>query len=399
MRRPPKICHIITTWYERAGTSRRTLRVLRGLLSKGYEVDLWVGQEASPKFLRQVQQEGFGVWQVPGLQKQVSPPNDLRALWHMRRRLARGGYDLVHTHLAKAGILGRLAAKQVGVPCIVHTIHGPSFPESKPWWQRALYRKLECLAAGFSHRLVYVGKELQDQYLEAGIGYREKSIVIYSGRDFSKFLSAAALGTKDRLAHRAKMGFKETDLVVGYVARVVPSKGHFILLEAARRLSGAYPHVHFLCVGEAHTPFEKTFKNILLEKMRQFDLVDKVRLLGHQDNIENYYALFDVFIMPSFYEGLPNVVLEAAVMGLPVVAFDCGGVQEILGDRTEVVPPRDLEGFYRLLEKTLAQVQANGHSQPSTDHIKSLLDLWSIENMVKAKHELYEALLGHLCAR
>jgi glycosyltransferase involved in cell wall biosynthesis len=102
--------------------------------------------------------------------------------------------------------------------------------------------------------------------------------------------------------------------------------------------------------------------------------------------------------MPSLYEGLPNVVLEAAVMGLPILAFNCGGVREILGDQAEIVPPGDVDGFCRLLAKTLAQVQENnGHHRKSPEYISSLVDRWSIAKMVQAKHQLYERLLGSAC--
>ena len=168
----------------------------------------------------------------------------------------------------------------------------------------------------------------------------------------------------------------------------------------ALHLAETIEQVRFLLVGEAHTPFEKTFKEVLLDKVHQLNLGDRMRFLGHQDDIENYYAIFDVFIMPSLYEGLPNVVLEAAVMGLPVVAFDCGGVREILGDRAEMVPPGDVAGFCRLLEKTLTQVQSNNdHRRPSSEYINGLVDRWSIEKMVQAKYQLYEKLLGSVCGK
>jgi glycosyltransferase involved in cell wall biosynthesis len=359
-----------------------------------------VGQEASPTFLRQVKEEGFGVWQVPGLQKQISPLNDLLALWHLQRRLKQRRYDLVHTHLAKAGILGRLAAYNAGVPVIAHTVHGPSFPPSKPCYARAFYRQLERQASQYTQALVYVGRELRDQFLAAGVGTPVQSEIIYSGRDFANFLRASGQDGKEHRQRRAHLGFREHDLVVGYVSRTVPSKGHFIVLQAALHLAETIEQVRFLMVGEAHTPFEKTFKEVLLDKVRQLNLGDRIQFLGHQDDIENYYAIFDVFIMPSLYEGLPNVVLEAAVMGLPVVAFDCGGVREVLGDRAKMVPPGDVAGFCRLLEKTLTQVQSNnGHRRLSSEYINGLVDRWSIERMVQAKYQLYEKLLGSVCGR
>jgi glycosyltransferase involved in cell wall biosynthesis len=353
-----------------------------------------VGQEASEDFLKQVEAEGFGVWRVPSLQKYVNPWKDLKALQALTRKFADRHYNLVHTHLAKAGILGRLAARWAGVPVIVHTAHGPLFLYGETWWEKTLYTRLERWAAGFTQAIVYVGEELRQRYLEVGIGTAEKSRLIYTGRNFDRYLAAARQSPVQRQARRASLGIKADDLVVGYVARVVPPKGHLYAIQAAQRLKERFPQVRFLFVGEANLPSQQHYKEKLRREAEQRGLQEQVIFLNHQNDIENYYAIFDVFILPSLYEGLPNVVLEAAVMGLPVVAFDCFGVREILGNQAHIVPLGDVDAFGRKLEEVLRKVPAEGRSTEPSPQVEELLQRWSIKAMVDAKDLLYRELLG-----
>ncbi|MFP3869137.1 MAG: glycosyltransferase family 4 protein, partial [Desulfobacteraceae bacterium] len=376
----------------RAGSSRRTLEIIRGLKPRGYEIDLWVGQEASATLIKSLAREGIAVYRVPGLQKYLSPASDLVALQHLGRQFRKKSYDLVHTHLAKAGILGRLAAKWARVPLIAHTVHGPSFPGSKPGWQQRLYRGLERWAAGYTQALIFVGAELRDDFLKAGIGRQENSHLIYTGRNFSPFLQAAEQRKAKRRDLRPRLGFREDDLVVGYVARVVPSKGHIFAIQAAARLRAKFPQLRFLFVGQANLASEQQYQKLLWAEVVKRQLQDRIVFLGHQSDIENYYAIFDLFILPSLYEGLPNVILEAAVMGLPVVAFDCGGVREILGNWGCIVPRGDVAGFIVAIEEALNQIITNGRPVPDAARTASLLKTWSNESMIQAKDRLYQNL-------
>ncbi len=389
-----RICHLITTFYSRAGSSRRTLEIIRGLQGNGYEFDLLVGEESSASLIESVREEGIRVDRIPGLRKYISPVDDLKALNALKEHFSTRRYDVVHTHLAKAGILGRFAAKWAKVPVTVHTIHGPSFPESKPPWQRGLFKQLERMAADNTQAMVFVGQELQSQYLAAGIGNPEKCHLIYTGRDFSPFVQAAQRDAAFKRCLRCDLGLNEEDLVVGYVARLVPSKGHILAIRAGEQLMRKYPRLCFLFVGQANLPSEKHYKEFLLAEVAKRGIQDRVLFLDHQTDIENYFAIFDAFILPSLYEGLPNVLLEAKVMNLPVVAFDCGGVQEILGDRESIVSKGDVEGFQRKLEQMVLRL-SNGNRR--TDHpetAQGLIRRWSIDSMLQNKDTLYRNLLG-----
>jgi glycosyltransferase involved in cell wall biosynthesis len=394
-----RICHLITTFYSRAGSSRRTLEIMCGLKKKGYDFDLVVGKDSSESLIEAVKQEGIKVKRIPWLQKYVAPVSDLRAIWALKKHFSRERYDLVHTHLAKAGILGRFAAKWAKVPVTLHTVHGPSFPESKSWWQRSLYRQLERLAERHTQAMVFVGKELQTQYLAAGIGTQENSYLIYTGRDFTPFLRAASQDVASKRLLRSKLGLKEDDLVVGYVARVVPSKRHILAIQAGEKLLQKFSRLCFLFVGQANLPSEEHYKKVLMAEVARRGIQDRVVFLDYQPDIENYYAIFDVFILPSLYEGLPNVILEAKIMNLPIVAFDCGGVREILGEQGNVVSKGDAEGFHRRLEQILEDLSRGLQGANSSEMMENLINRWSISSMLQNKDELYRKLLrgiGHV---
>ncbi len=390
----PRVCHLITTWYKRAGCSRRTMHILKGLKNCGYEIDLLIGQEASVDFQKEAEKEGIKTWRVPGLQKSISPHRDLQALFALRRQFILRRYDLVHTHLSKAGILGRLAARWAGIRVIMHTVHGPSFPDSLSKWRRKFYQGLEKWAARHTNAIVYVGDELRRQYLDAGVGRESISYVIHTGQDFDRYLNAAAQTPGERRDRRAQLHLSGEDLIVGYVARIVPGKGHVYAIQAAQELTAKFPRLRFLFIGEAHVPFEQEYKLALLSEVAQRKLQDRVIFLTHQEDIQNYYAILDIFIMPSLYEGLPNVILEAAVMGVPVLSYDLTGVREILKGKASIVPKGDVGAFGRKLEETILKLKSNECLSLSLEERQALAKRWSIEAMLEAKMRLYRRFLG-----
>jgi len=388
-----RICHLITTFYSRSGSSRRTLTIIQGLKKKGYESDLMVGEDSSVSLIDDVEKQGIRVKRVQGLKKQLSPFDDFRAFCTIRKHFADHRYDLVHTHLAKAGILGRYAAKLTKIPVILHTVHGPSFPDSKPSLERRLFCQLERQAARVSSGIVYVGEEIQTRYLAAGVGSADRSHLIYTGRDFSPFLRASLSGVQSKRLLRSKLGLKGTDLVIGYVARIVPSKGHLLAIQIGERLLKKFPRAFFLFVGQANLPSEKPYREFLLAEVAKRGMRGRVAFVDYRPDVENYYAIFDVFILPSLYEGLPNVLLEAVVMHLPIVAFDCGGVREILADQKSVVPTGDLQGFEDKLAEVLETLAVGNVRMDSGNTAASLVARWSIESMIQSKDNLYRRLL------
>jgi hypothetical protein len=138
------------------------------------------------------------VVEVPELVREVSPLRDFAALRMLRRLIRVGRYDIVHTHTAKAGILGRFAARGVAGPVIVHTLHGSTFHGTLSRAEYLLYWGLEKAAAAFTDRIISVGEDLRERYLKAGIGRPDQYQLIRSGMELSDFSAAANMGLQRR---------------------------------------------------------------------------------------------------------------------------------------------------------------------------------------------------------
>jgi glycosyltransferase involved in cell wall biosynthesis len=394
----PKICHIITTLYETSGSTRRTLIEVDHLIKKGWTVHLIVGRDASPAVITECLKKGVDVFQINSLCKYIHPLLEIRAFSMIVKKLKGEKYDIVHTHLAKGGILGRLAAAKAGVKVIVHTVHGPSFPTAKSWLLRSLFVLLERIAGKFTHAMIFVGKEIGNTYAQAKIVCPHQSHTIYTGRDFTDYANALNMPEENRRVIRSRHGISQDDIVLGCVGRIVPSKGHIFAIEAVHSLLQQYPKTKFVIIGKANLPDEQHYETKLRRVIGKLGLENSILFIDYQAAIAQYYAIMDVFVLPSQYEGLPNVILEAVLMGVPVVAFDCGGIKEIF----EICPgagfrvyPGDMPGFHNALETAIKNIQSirrNGNSSPRFSEIISTG--WSIDRMLSQTDALYDRLLG-----
>jgi glycosyltransferase involved in cell wall biosynthesis len=387
----PKICHIITTFNEKSGSSRRTLDICTALLSKGGEVHLVVGKDTSIELKDICKKKGMKITQINSLVRNVRPYSDLKALIILVMLLRRMKYDIVHTHLDKAGILGRLAAKLARVKIILHTVNGPTIHGELSLGKRVLYTFLERTVARFSTAMIVNGKEIKATYLRLRIGDPNRYRLIYTGRDFSKYIMGKEMQTEEKAAIREKYGIAIDEIVIGYVARVVPSKGHEYAIKVCELLKRKHKKFRFLFVGSANIPSEKRYEMMLRKKVNDHGLNDYIMFLDHKYDIERYYLMFDIFIFPSLYEGLPNVILEAAVMELPIVAFDCDGVKEVVGENEYIVKTKDVSTFTEKLEELIKSAERRKTLLSERKFsVKQLISIWSREKMIRDELNLYE---------
>lgn len=381
---PLRVGHVITRFHG-AGGAKNTILTCAGLVAAGYEVDFIVGASADPW-----RADGTGVrWvQVPTLRRPIHPLHDAAAARDLLRLFRERRYDIVHTHLAKAGIVGRWAAHRAGVPIIIHGLHGATFNPTQNWLINALYLFLERRAAPWSDRIVSVGVDLQQRYLAAGVGRPEQYVLIHSGMDLRAFTAVRAWTPAQRAAKRAELGVGAEDFVVGYVAALEWRKGHHRLIEVARELCPRYPQLRFLFVGEG---FDEERLQALV---REAGLADCVLFTGYRNDVPEIMAVLDVKVFASEREGLPQVLVQAATVGLPVVAFEAEGVRELVrdGGNGYVLPQGDIRGMIQALTHLLEHphlARELGARGPQ------LVDeRWQIETMQQKTIALYETLLA-----
>jgi len=380
-----RVLHIITRMIP-GGADDNTLQTVLGLDKDCYMVDLIVGGQSDELMLRRV--EFCRVIIIPELVRNPSPYNDLRAFIKIYRLIRHEKYHIVHTHTAKAGILGRLAAWLMHSPIIVHTLHGATFHRAISSREAALYRILERLAARITDKLVSVGDDLRRIYLSARVGRPEQYVTIRSGFEISRFrLSDAELALRRRKIRR-ELGISENAWIIGSASRLEPRKGQFYFLQAAKRLLSDYPELVFIIAGDG--PSAKELRT-LAQSLR---IADKVHFLGHRKDIEDVMSAMDVFVLSSLWEGLPQVLVQAAALGRPIVSFDAEGAKEIVhGGENGFVVPR---GDENALTESLAYLTANPKRAKQMGLLgrRFIGEEYDKEIMVRRIDKLYRELLA-----
>ena len=257
---------------------------------------------------------------LPALGREISPLDDLVALARLVRLVRERRPDVVHTHMAKAGTVGRVAARICGVPLIVHTYHGHVFHSYFGRAKTRVFLTIERALGLATDRIVVVGDGQRDEIASYGVAPLNKIESIRLGLELSPFLHAeVARGTL-----RRELGVEPGTQLVGIVARLVPIKAHEDFLHAAVRIRAALPAVRFLIVGDGERRQEL---EVLAHRL---GLGESLTFLGWRHDMAGVYADLDVVALTSLNEGSPVALIEALAAARPVVSTAVGGVPEVV---------------------------------------------------------------------
>lgn len=230
--------------------------------------------------------------------------------------LRASGAQLVHTHGGTAGFYGRLAARWVGGQRTVHTYHGIHYLHDKSLRKRYLHRAIDRTLLRWTDEVICVAKSDRDLALKERLALPDHVSVVYNGIDIARFEKAQA--DDGRTAQPSR------EFIVGTVGRLHEQKGHTVLLQAASFIRGACPQVRFRIIGDG--PLRESLEG----QARALGLNGIVEFVGARDDVPEQLRHFDLFVLPSLWEGMPYVVLEAMAAGVPIVATDVDGVREII---------------------------------------------------------------------
>lgn len=285
--------------------------------------------------------------------RKITPLRDLAALCRIWLALQRIRPQIVHAHTPKGGLLGMIAAWLARTPVRVYHMRGLPLVTASGM-RRRLLRATEKTSCALAHRVIAVSHSVRAIAIEEGLCRGEKITVLAggSGNGVDAVGRFKPLGEAERLAARAQHGIPADALVIGFVGRLVREKGIVELAMAWRRLREDDPRLHLLLVG----PLEPE-DPLPAEVLAALSSDPRVHLTGLDRDTPRLYAAMDVFALPTYREGFPNVALEAAAMELPVVAMAVPGCVDAVQDGITgtLVPQRDALALAKALQQYLSE--------------------------------------------
>lgn len=334
-----RIVHIITRMIVGGAQENTRYNCLDLSRLYGDDVTLITGPSlgAEGSLLEKFSDPDLNIVLVPELIRSIRPWTDFAAYRKLRTLLKQLRPDVVHTHSAKAGVLGRAAAWSLNIPCVVHTVHGAPFHPFQSWIARSAFQQCEHWAAKRCHKLISVADAMTDLMVQANVAPREKFVTIYSGMDVEPFLQADQM----RIQTRQELGLQPSDIVVGKIARLFNLKGHEYLLQAAPAIVAANPNIKFLLVGDGslRASIERTIAANGLERNFLFTG------LVPPTEIPKWISAMDMLVHVSLREGLARALPQALLAGKPVISYDIDGAKEVvLHEKTGLLlPPKSIE--------------------------------------------------------
>jgi len=292
--------------------------------------------------------------------------------------------DLVHCHSAVAGtILARIGAYLAGVPLISHVHIENKFSDVR--WIQKLQIILDNITAIVADKIITISNATKSSLIDQGIS-SNKITVIHNGISLTEHFDD--MPEIDQL--RSTLGLQKNSHIVGTVARLCPVKGQREFILAARNICNLYPNTEFLVIGEDYE-FEGKYRSNLENLVKELDLEEFVHFLGFRSDVRRLIYCFEIFVLPSWIEGLPVTILEAMAARKPVVATSVGGVPELVldGETGILVPPRDVPGLSKAIELLLEQPDI-GHQMGNKGY-EYIHQEFSHEKMWTQVQQLYKS--------
>jgi glycosyltransferase involved in cell wall biosynthesis len=315
----------------------------------GDDVELVTGPADGPegRLLEQGRAAGLKIRTIDSLRRAIHP-RDYNAYRQLRTAIADFAPDVVHTHSAKGGLLGRAAAWAQNVPAVIHSVHGAPFHNYQSVIAREFFRRCERWAANRCHRFICVADAMTDLMVDAGVADRSRFSTIYSGMEVDTFLNSV----QQRAQVRRELGIDQDAIVVGKIARLFHLKGHEYLIDAARQIKPTDRPIKFLLVGDGILRAE------LESRIARYQLTDQFIFAGlvPPESVPGYLSAMDLLVHTSLREGLARSLPQALLSGIPAISYDVDGAREVVKtDETGIlVPPKSIDELAMAIDRLVA---------------------------------------------
>jgi glycosyltransferase involved in cell wall biosynthesis len=332
-------------------------RQLDAIVVAGAEV---VGISAPGPWVTGLTAGGIRHVSLPASTRERSLRADLRAAAQLWRLLRAERPTVLHTHNPKPGLYGRVVGRLAGVPIVVNTVHGLYATDDDPLAKRLLVYGLEAVASRFSDAELVQNPEDVETIVRHHLAAVRKVHLLGNGIDLATFCPSSVRPAR-RTELRAAWGAAPDTIVLGAVGRLVAEKGYPELFDATEGLAGA----RLVVAG----PEDPDKPDDLSGDVRMRAIRDGVQFLGHRDDMVDVYGAFDLFVLASRREGFPRAAMEAAAMGLPIVATDVRGCRQVVEHDVNglLVPAGDASALRAALSRLVAE--------PATRHRMGLASI------------------------
>ncbi|MBE0538025.1 MAG: glycosyltransferase family 4 protein [Phycisphaerae bacterium] len=389
-----KIVHVITRLIL-GGAQENTLITCRLLAEHGHDVTLITGPAIGPEgaLFEQTKDAPYDTIVVKKLRREIRTGYDLASYIEIKKIIARIRPDIVHTHSAKAGILGRFAAhavrsgpKRKRRPYIVHTIHGlPFHPYQSPLLNR-FYIAVEKAAARRTDCTICVAEAMSEQAVAAGIGEPGDYVTAYSAVDEQAFLQPP--DDQAISDFRRKHRISEQAVVIACIARLAELKGHEYIVRSAAALAPKFENVIWLFVGDG------ALTEQIKSQIQLASLGYRFRFTGLMPPEQIPLAIHasDILVHCSLREGLARVLPQAMLCAKPVVSFDIDGAREVVNENTGfLIEPENVPQLVEACEKLIAdpdlRFSLGYHGR------ESVMEKFAPETMVATIESVYHHLI------
>ena len=391
-----RIVHIITRLIL-GGAQENTLITCKLLAQRGHNVTLITGPALGPEgaLFSQTINAGYDVIILNSMRRAILPGKDILTYLQLKKLLLRKlRPDIIHTHSAKAGILGRWAGYSLKgqlepttqKPYIVHTIHGLAFHPYQNPLLNWLYIAVEKSAAKRTDAFLSVADAMTEKARAAGIGLDKPYTTAYSAIDEPMFLNKPS--EEEIKAFRQQYGIPEQAIVLTTVARLAELKGHEYIIESAKRLAARFENCHWLFIGDG------ALAERIKRQIKTASLNRRVKFTGllPPEQIPLAIHSSDILVHCSLREGLARVLPQAMLCAKPVVSFDIDGAKEVVNEKTGfLVEPKDVDGLTEACAKLIENprlCQTLGQAG-----LESVVEKFAPYTMVNTIEQVYQKLL------
>ncbi len=364
------------------GPAIHTVLLTDKLDPRRYETILVTGTEGetegSMRYL--AEERGITPFVIPEMGREISFREDLTALWKLIRLIQREKPDIIHTHTAKAGFLGRIAAICTGRrKRLYHTFHGHVFHSYFGERKTRAFIKIEQFLGRRTDRIIAVSDRTRDELLGYEIADAKKIIVVPLGLDLEPFARCEEHGD----AFRRELGVSSDEILIGIVARLVPVKDIPNFLAAAKLVCTQIPNARFVIVGDGE------LRAALEAEARELSLGDCIIFAGYRRDLSRIYAGLDLVVLSSLNEGLPVSLIEAMSCAKVAISTSVGGVPNLLteGETGFLCPPADSQA---LADKIVVAIsQRDRWAEIGANARQYALSRYNIDRLVMDIERLY----------